>query len=112
MKSEIQKMVHAALKPHYTRKQVDKDTFTDINRDISRMLYDRVWDAGGLVDQAARERWEKIAVEEVEKAVQEAKTKQDKKDDDCAVEEAASSGVSATATTNDIPVRSSATVSA
>lgn len=102
-------MVSGALKPHYAKKQVDKDTFTDINRDISRMLYDRVWDAGGLVDSAARDRWEKIAVEEVETAVQEAKAKQDKKkEDECAAEEAAIT----TTPSHDIPVRSSATVSA
>jgi hypothetical protein len=109
MKSEIQKMVSGALKPHYAKKQVDKDTFTDINRDISRMLYDRVWDAGGLVDSAARDRWEKIAVEEVETAVQEAKTKQDKKKED---ERAAEEAAITTTPSHDIPVRSSATVSA
>lgn len=98
-------MVSGVLKPHYAKKLVDKDTFTDINRDISRMLYDRVWDDGGFVDKTARDRWERIAVEEVEKAVQEAKTKQDKRKED---EEAAIT----TTPGHDIPVRSSATVSA
>lgn len=98
-------MVSGVLKPHYAKKLVDKDTFTDINRDISRMLYDRVWDDGGFVDKTARDRWEKIAVEEVEKAVQEAKAKQDKRKED---EEAAITMTPG----HDIPVRSSATVSA
>jgi len=76
MKTEIQKMVSAALKPHYRRKEVDKDGYTDINRDVSRMLYDKVWDAGGLVDSAARGRWERIAVEEVALAVNGLKEKE------------------------------------
>lgn len=98
-------MVSGVLKPHYAKKLVDKDTFTDINRDISRMLYDRIWDDGGFVDKAARDRWEKIALEEVEKAVQEAKMKQDMRKEE---EEAAIT----TTPGHDIPVRSSATVSA
>jgi hypothetical protein len=69
MKTEIQKMVSVALKPHYHRKEVDKEGYTDINRDVSRMLYDKVWDAGGLVDSAARDRWQKVAAEEVALAV-------------------------------------------
>ncbi|TID15324.1 PHD and RING finger domain-containing protein [Venturia nashicola] len=105
MKSEIQKMVSGVLKPHYAKKLVDKDTFTDINRDISRMLYDRVWDDGGFVDKAARDRWERIAIEEVEKAVQDAKMRQDKRKEE---EEAAIT----TTPGHDIPVRSSAAVSA
>lgn len=97
-------MVSGVLKPHYAKKLVDKDIFTDINRDISRMLYDRIWDDGGFVDKAARDRWEKIAVEEVEKAVQEVKMKQDMRKEE---EEAAIT----TTPGHDIPVRSSATVS-
>jgi hypothetical protein len=69
MKQEIQKMVTAALKPHYNRKEIDKDKYTDINRDVSRMLYDKVWDAGGLIDSSARERWQKVAAEEVSQAI-------------------------------------------
>jgi hypothetical protein len=72
MKQEIQKMVTAALKPFYSRREVDKDKYTDINRDVSRMLYDKVWDAGGLIDQAARDRWQKVAVEEVTQAIKDA----------------------------------------
>jgi hypothetical protein len=69
MKAEIQKLVSAALKPHYHRKELDKDAYTEINRDVSRMLYDRVWDAGGLVDVATRDKFQKIAAEEVAIAV-------------------------------------------
>jgi len=64
--------VSSALKPHYSRKEIDKDKYTDINRDVSRMLYDKVWDAGGLIDQRSRERWQQVAVEEVADAVRNA----------------------------------------
>ena len=37
-----------------------------------RTLYDKIWDAGGLIDPAARERWQKVATEEVTSAVKEA----------------------------------------
>lgn len=68
-KSDVQKMVSAALKPYYKNQEVSKDQYTDINRNISRMLYEKVGDAG-IVDAEAREGWEKIAIEEVAKAVQ------------------------------------------
>lgn len=90
-------MVKTALKPHYHRKEVDTDSYTSINRDVSRMLYDKVWDAGGLVDQAARERWQKVAAEEVAVAV---KGKALKKTD--TMDEVTNG------TTNEIPVRTTA----
>lgn len=68
-KSDVQKMVSTALKPYYKNQEVSKDQYTDINRNISRMLYEKVGDAG-ILDNDARESWEKIASEEVAKAVQ------------------------------------------
>lgn len=68
-KSDVQKMVSTALKPYYKNQEVSKDQYTDINRNISRMLYERVGDAG-ILDNEARDGWEKIASEEVAKAVQ------------------------------------------
>jgi len=68
-KSEIQRMVKAALKPLYQKQEVSKDEYTDINRDVSRLLYDKVGDAGELADQTNRERWQKVASDEVESAV-------------------------------------------
>lgn len=68
-KSDIQKMVSAALKPHYKSNAVSKDQFTDINRNISRMLYDRVGDTGNI-NGDARETWERLASDEVAKAVE------------------------------------------
>jgi len=68
-KSEIQRMVKNALAPRYRSKEVTKDEYTDINRDVSRMLYDRVGDAEGLADQAERDKWQQLAVDAVERAV-------------------------------------------
>jgi len=68
-KEEIQRMVKLALRPRYLDKTINKDQYTDINRDISRKMYDLVGDASALADQAARERWQETAAEEVQKAV-------------------------------------------
>jgi histone H3/H4 len=68
-KEEIQRMVKIALKPRYVDKTINKDQYTDINRDISRKMYDLVGDASALADQNARERWQGMAAEEVRKAV-------------------------------------------
>jgi hypothetical protein len=64
-------MVRLVLKPYYLKKEISKDNYTDINRDISRLLYDRVGDAGAeaLADQETRGQWQKMAADEVEKAV-------------------------------------------
>ncbi|KAL1961147.1 hypothetical protein VTO42DRAFT_3092 [Malbranchea cinnamomea] len=67
-KSELQKMVRAALKPHYRQKLVSKDEYTDINRRISRKLYELVGSADEL-NPESRAKWEKVANEEVNKAV-------------------------------------------
>ena len=71
-KTDLQKMVTAALKPHYHSSDISKDQYTDINRNVSRMLYDKV---GGIAnfDSEAKERWERLASEEVDKAVQSVK---------------------------------------
>jgi hypothetical protein len=68
-KTDVQKMVAAALNPYWKKQEVSKDQFTDINRNISRKLYDRVEDLG-VLDQNNREGWEKVANEEVSKAVE------------------------------------------
>ena len=64
-------MVTSVLKPLYAKKEITKDEYTDINRDISRLLYDRVAEAGSdaLASQDAREKWQKIAGHEVDNAV-------------------------------------------
>ncbi|KAI4283595.1 MAG: hypothetical protein L6R35_005120 [Caloplaca aegaea] len=68
-KEGVQKMVSSALKPHWHRSEISKDQFTDINRNVSRMLYDKVGDENNLKD-GPRETWEKVASDEVAKAVQ------------------------------------------
>ena len=67
-KSDVQKMVTAALKPHYQRNAVNKDQYTDINRNVSRMLYERIGEDLNLTI-SAKETWAKLAVDEVAKAV-------------------------------------------
>jgi hypothetical protein len=67
-KSDVQKLVSAALKPHYNEQAISKDQYTSINRDISRMLYDKIGDFEALVDDE-KAKWEKVAGEEVDKAV-------------------------------------------
>lgn len=68
-KQEVQRMVKLALGPRYRDKEISKDQYTDINRDISRKLYDMVGDASALADQAERERWQDTAEDEVKKAI-------------------------------------------
>lgn len=69
-KMEIQRMVKAALKDRYREKQITKDQYTDINRDVSRTLYDKVGGSDGLTDQEGRDKWQQYATDEVERAVE------------------------------------------
>ena len=62
------KMVRTALKPHYYQKVLTKDEFIDINKRISRKLYELVGPADSL-DQKSRAKWEKVATSEVNNAV-------------------------------------------
>ena len=68
-KSSLQKIVSAALRPHYHSNKIDKDQYTDINRNVSRMLYDMVGKDEN-VDGEKREEWERIAKQEVERAIE------------------------------------------
>lgn len=68
-KEGVQRMVSTALRPYWHRSEVSKDQFTDINRSVSRMLYEKVGGDENLNDEA-KDMWEKLANEEVEKAVQ------------------------------------------
>jgi len=68
-KDEIRKMVGAALKPHFHAKEITKQQYTDICRDVSRMMYDKVGDAKSIADQEERNKWVDVAAEEVEKAL-------------------------------------------
>lgn len=68
LKSDLQKMVRTALKPHYYQKLITKDDFIDINKRISRQLYELVGSSDGL-NSESRIRWEKVASDEVNNAV-------------------------------------------
>ncbi|CAG5178405.1 uncharacterized protein ALTATR162_LOCUS8684 [Alternaria atra] len=70
-KAELQRMVTAVLKPIYLKKEVTKEEYTDVNRDVSRLLYEKVGEAGAdaLADQDTREKWQKMATHEVDVAV-------------------------------------------
>lgn len=62
-------MVKLALGPRYRDKEISKEQYTGINRDVSRKMYDLVGDAAALTDQAERERWQGIAEDEVKTAI-------------------------------------------
>ena len=68
VKLDIQRLVGAALKPHYRAKVVSKDEYTEINRMISRRLYDRVGDSESVED-GTKASLEQAANEEVRGAV-------------------------------------------
>ncbi|KAJ5159578.1 uncharacterized protein N7482_006582 [Penicillium canariense] len=68
LKSAIREMVSTALKPHYRSKTISKDQYTETNRTISRMLYERVATADSLTSEA-RTDLENAANFEVQKTV-------------------------------------------
>lgn len=70
-KAELQRMVTAVLKPIYLKKEVTKEEYTDINREVSRLLYEKVGEAGAdaLADQDTREKWQQMATGEVDNAI-------------------------------------------
>ena len=73
IKTDLQKMVSTALTPHYQSNTVSKDQYTDINRNVSRFLYEKVGDAGSVTSET-RKTWERLASDEVAKAVQSLRT--------------------------------------
>ncbi|SMR49863.1 unnamed protein product [Zymoseptoria tritici ST99CH_3D1] len=68
-KEELQRMVKLALGTRYRDKEITKDQYTDINKSVSRRLYDLVRDASALADQEQREKWQGVANDEVQKAI-------------------------------------------
>ena len=75
-KAEIQQMVTAALKPIYRKGMIDTEQYTIVNREISRMLYDKVGEAGGMADGTEREMWQSIAAHEVDNALKKLKERE------------------------------------
>lgn len=66
-----------ALKPYYHRDYVSKDEYTDINRSISRMLYERAGDSETLENDAKAD-LATVAKEEVQKAISSLRKKKQK----------------------------------
>lgn len=62
-------MVKLALGSRYRNKEITKDQYTDINRDVSRKMYDLIHDASALADHEEREKWQEFANDEVHKAI-------------------------------------------
>lgn len=68
-KEDINKIVRHALEPHYKKPAgISKEQYADINRLVSRMLYDRIATLDALDENKST--WEKIANAEVTKAVE------------------------------------------
>ena len=68
-KSDIQKMVKAVLDPIWVAQSLTKDEYTDVNRSVSRLLYDKIGITSPFSSDA-RVGWKKIASDEVEQAIQ------------------------------------------
>jgi hypothetical protein len=67
-KESISKIVKSALAPHWKSAEITKEQYADINRDVSRKLYDVV--AENYSNQEADGRaWQKMAEHEVATAV-------------------------------------------
>ncbi|KAN0072858.1 hypothetical protein V8E54_008972 [Elaphomyces granulatus] len=81
VKSDVQKLVGDALRPFYRRKVVSKDEYTDINRTISRMLYELIGEAQAL-DADRKTQLQAVAGEEVNKAVEALQRSKDKSSSD------------------------------
>lgn len=83
IKSNIQTLVGRALKPYYHRDYITKDEFKDINRKISRMLYERVGDAETL-EEESRAALSTTAKEEVQREMAALHRQKEKKESDTA----------------------------
>lgn len=63
-------MVRTALRPLYNEKKLTKEEYTDVNRVVSRYLYEKVeGSATALEDEQQRKDLQKTAHEEVDKAL-------------------------------------------
>ena len=71
-KQSINSIVRSALKPHWHAKELTSEQYESINRDVSRKLYEEVRDISTAGDET-KSAWEKIALREVSRAVQELK---------------------------------------
>ena len=67
-KESVQKLVKEALREPYTNNQVNKDQYTDINRAVSRLLYEKVGE-NGIAENEGNQTWQQMANQEVQKAI-------------------------------------------
>ncbi|KAH8889298.1 hypothetical protein GQ53DRAFT_795351 [Thozetella sp. PMI_491] len=70
MKESISAIVRSALSPHWKSSRLTSQQYENINREVSRRLYEEVTDPAS-VDDDARRSWERIATKEVARAVAE-----------------------------------------
>ncbi|KAH0536999.1 hypothetical protein FGG08_006171 [Glutinoglossum americanum] len=69
-KSDIERIVRAALNPYWHNNHISKEQFVSVNRNVSRMLYDQIADDVTAIDDNEKGKWEKLATEEVTNAVE------------------------------------------
>ena len=62
-------MVKAALGSRYHDKEITKEQYKAVNREVSRKLYDMIGDASALTGQEEKKRWQGVADEEVSKSI-------------------------------------------
>lgn len=67
MKESISRIVRGALKPHWHSKRLTAEQYEAINRDISRRLYEEV--SVPEIDEDMQKGWERLASQEVARAV-------------------------------------------
>jgi hypothetical protein len=67
MKENISRIVRGALKPHWHSKTLTAEQYETINRDISRKIYEEVKDP--QVNEDVQQGWERLATQEVARAV-------------------------------------------
>lgn len=65
-KEEINKIVKSALKRYWRPGGISKEQYVEVNKLVSRILYDKIQDP---LDETCKGTWEKIAQTEVAKAV-------------------------------------------
>lgn len=75
VKEDINRVVRAALKPHWksSQTQLSRAQYEAINRSVSHKIYEGVADPSAVNDET-KQQWEKVATAEVARAVAELKT--------------------------------------
>jgi hypothetical protein len=68
MKESISSIVRSALKPHWRSSELTAEQYANINRDVSRKIYDEVADPTAIGPDA-KMTWERLATQEVARAV-------------------------------------------